>query len=211
MALIWVWTTMKNVSLPKWLGVGLTIIFLFFAFFNAWREQYLKTHPGLRIEIQELGLAPDQDNPETTKVFAIVSIANLGSPSIADSFQLSMKMPDSSNEITVQPYMFDPNKPITLSDSNGSVEYSGSDALYLKTSGQPIQTGGKMTGIVSFRIPSISYEKSSKTGVSFTLECKDISGNLIKQTRVWKSGNDTKLSDYYPGLTPPNYTPSPHK
>jgi hypothetical protein len=38
-ALLWLWTTFRQIPLSRKIGIGVAVIFLFFAVFNAWRDQ----------------------------------------------------------------------------------------------------------------------------------------------------------------------------
>src|SRR6266496_4592186 len=46
-ALLWLWSTLKQIPISRKFGIGIALIFLFFAIFNAWRE---RNHAALDAE-----------------------------------------------------------------------------------------------------------------------------------------------------------------
>jgi hypothetical protein len=180
----------------------LAIIFLFISSYLAWKKEYEKTQPGLHVSIERLGLSPDQKYPGMTQLFAIVSISNLGPPSIADSFIFRVQTNDGM-DVTESPYMFDPDSPLTVVITEGeSLKYSSSDALYLKTGGNPIPTGGKKIGILGAHLANITFKSADQSGTKITLLCEDVAGNVISSPpRIKGTGNTHELG-FYPGMTP---------
>ncbi|HEX4920517.1 MAG TPA: hypothetical protein VFV92_07230 [Candidatus Bathyarchaeia archaeon] len=55
-ALLWLYySVIRQSSMPRKVGIVVALLFLMFATFNAWREQYRKNNPGLRLQIDEIG------------------------------------------------------------------------------------------------------------------------------------------------------------
>lgn len=41
-ALLWLWSTLRQVPISRKVGIAVAILFLFFAAFNAWRKLYVE-------------------------------------------------------------------------------------------------------------------------------------------------------------------------
>jgi hypothetical protein len=66
-ALVWLWSTLRQKPPSRNVGIGLAIFFLFFAFFNAWRDQYVKVLNQITfIQITSPALAGLGGQPATT-------------------------------------------------------------------------------------------------------------------------------------------------
>jgi hypothetical protein len=60
-ALLWLWSTLKQVPISRKTSIAVAVMFLIFAFFNAWRGQYLRTKSGLKMQVHYVATA----NPMT--------------------------------------------------------------------------------------------------------------------------------------------------
>lgn len=100
-AFIGLWSTLSRKTASRRFGIVVALFFLFFAFFNAWRAEYGKTYPTLRLAIDLEGFADTlEDQPghsllpgTGTAVMLFVDIRNLGAPSIADHWTLYLTVP----------------------------------------------------------------------------------------------------------------------
>ncbi len=210
-ALLWLWSALKQRPLPRRLVLGLAAAFLVFAFFNAWREQYQRSHPGLSLEIDSVMVGYEDQSPESSKWLIIASVANNGSPSVADQWKLSVLAPGWNHEAS-QPFsLIAPNEPVRFNYEEGdSLVYSQDDALYGKTMPQPLATGSKQTGLLMFLFPGLSKSVVTQKGTIVTLECRDVASNRIKTTRTLQ-GVIFKHPGYYPGTKPPTYEKQKNK
>lgn len=164
----------------------------------------LMAHPrGLTLNINQMGISKvDKENSTWVVIFA--SVSNTGTPTIADAWVLYVQLIGASQRMRVLPTMFTANKPIVFVHPNGqnkTYTFQPSDALYLKTSPEPIKTGAKVTGLIYFKLPGISLQEAAKEGTVYRLEAFDVSGNKITVDYPWRN-EPTPLS-YPPGMIPP--------
>ena len=96
------YTVVKEASPPHKVYKALAILFAVLSCFNAWRIEYLKTHPGLHLHVEQFGFAqgvqkaPGVPLLDTKGIPAIMSatLRNLGPGStIADTWVLTVKLP----------------------------------------------------------------------------------------------------------------------
>jgi len=198
-ALVWLWSTVYQKIISRRLGVALALSFLFFAFFTAWREQYLKTHPGLKLEVLQLGVA-DGHTQNDCKIFISASIKNNGMPSVADYWELFVQT-SGHNPVKAEIQYIDPSQPLTFNLPGGqTAKLSSEDVLYNKTMKQPIQTGMKEVGILSFGMKMPRKDIEIK-GTKFLLQCRDVNGNFIRVEQTWEDVSMPLM--FFPGMNPP--------
>ena len=53
-AFVTLYVMLRETAVPKRWAIALALFFLLLAFFNAWRNEYLKTHPGLALKVFEV-------------------------------------------------------------------------------------------------------------------------------------------------------------
>jgi hypothetical protein len=179
-AFLGLWTTVKQVLLPKKVWLGFTLVFLFFAIFNAWRDQYVKTQPGLFLQVQMGEIAEFTDN-SGVGVFLQVAVDNRGLQTSAMGWRLHIKPPN-GDDIEF-PARLIGDKPVKVQ----GYSFSPDDALYLKTLA-PIPTGAEISGILVFALPNEKPDEYRKKGAVLTLTCTDAYGNEIKtqKTITWR-------------------------
>jgi hypothetical protein len=190
-ALAWLWSTFRQKPTSKKFGIGIALVFLCAALFNAWRDQYQKTYPGLRLTIDEWAIGQmDFVNSGNlallgTGAFSEVTatVRNLGNPSIADNWSFSMSVPDQQNSINgkLVDYNPPPKDPIVISGDPISV-----DKFLFKLTKSVIPTGDKRQGLLLFFIPDKSRGELEKAHAVMTLTCHDIAGNVITASQEWK-------------------------
>jgi len=180
---------------------GIIVAFLM-AIFLAWRDEYRKTRPGLKLTVAQFGIA-DGPTPNDSRVLVIASLVNLGTPSIADSWKLFAHIPGRAHPVETTPDYFDPTRPITLYPKKGVVQrIAAADTLYNKTMKQPIQTGMKEVGVLGFTLGGIPTSTANQVGAKFILQCNDVGGNQVKATHKLMSNNMQGMPMFSPGMTP---------
>lgn len=204
-AAVAVYYARKKLSPPPKVTLGLALVFGVFASFNVWRAEYLKTHPGLQLHLDQGGFAEKAESApgvplvNTKGVPAIVSatLRNLGPPTIADDWELSIKLPGQKE--VLKPRLMDfnlPNQP----PINIHGETVPLNKLLYKETMAPIATGDKREGILAFFVDDKTLADVEQVGTQITLSCRDIAGNLIKSDLVWNgTGGQFQHS---PGLEP---------
>jgi|ERR1700694_3734644 len=200
-AAVWLWLTLKQKSITRKWGMILTGLFLFLAVFTAWREQYLKTHPGIIMEMDEVIVA-DNIPHSAALIMVTASVANRSDPTILDSWVLEISVPGEPRTIEQTPVYLDPRATIRFAGMSGIPDFKmdAGDVLYNKTLPQPLPLGSKVTGILEFEIKGSSKDRISKKGTVFTLRCKNVSRDVIKASQYW-TGNSNG-HQYYPGMKP---------
>ena len=124
-ALLWFWSTIKQRPISRKIGTALAIIFLCLAVFNAWREQYIKTLPRLKLHIEQSLIGPSHDHPTDTYILLVVSVSRpYGPPSIAQDWGLTVKPPDESPYKADYGALFDLSQPVTVNLARSLSEYS---------------------------------------------------------------------------------------
>jgi hypothetical protein len=194
-ALLWLWSIIKQQSIPRYVAIGVALAFLLCAFFNAWRTEYRKTHPGFVLEFQQ-GYANAMSDRPGVFVFLQAVLYNRGLPSVADHWSLHI-VPPSHAALDVTPVLTTSDMPIRYN----SWQFSPNDSLYYKTTVTPIPSGGEVSGILVFLLPDKKLEEVGVAGTELTLSCRDAFGNKIKAQTSLRGGN-TELQ-YFPGITPP--------
>ncbi len=196
-----------------WIVGGFCIVY---GFYSAWFEQRIAateaqkkfdelSKPKLSIEILEIIQGDIEGLPEEKRglrVFFQVSIKNLGAPSIADSFLVTIEKGDLKR--TTQPiFIYDGYTVTGGSDKHVIAKFKRGDALYEKTS-SPIERGDKKTGWLLVEFEGINHEQMSGPGRKFVVQCSDVTGEKIYATRI--IGQGTILSNrplYFPGSEQP--------
>jgi hypothetical protein len=198
-ALVALYTLVKEVPIPKKVGIAIALFFLLLAIFTAWRNEYLKTRPGLIVTVRQIGAMTDG---EYSRLFVITSVSNRGSASVADGWELRVKRAGSKTWGSwTAPYLFEPNRPIIIEQRGVVRKYSPNDALYLKAGDKPIENGGRVTGFLAFRVPAITQQQAMQDGVEYELRCEDVSGNkIVGKFSTTGGGKDLQ---YFQGLEPP--------
>ena len=191
-ALLWLWSTLRESPVSKKVGIGVALVFLFFAFFNAWRQQYVKTKVGLTMEINFVGPADNIAGYTQTPLIIWATISNRGVPTIADTWDLRITTADGRTNQKDKVHIVMMDKPFIF---EGKIKISPSQALYEKTK-EPIPAGAKPRGLMVFFVDEFDKATLSAKGTKYLLTCRDISGNEVAakatMTGNW-SGNTPML------------------
>jgi hypothetical protein len=205
-ALLWLWSTLKQKPTPRLLAIGVAILFLLSAFFNAWRSQYdarnavekdkqaalekfkALTIPNLSGDIDFVALAPEQDGCLVTLT---IEITNKGAPSIARGFSIQIVTP-SGKSFNGEP-LPPPTQPIKLysgaaTSSADHLTLDNADFLPRKAVSQPIATGGAVSGFVQTLFMGITREEALVPGTVINVRFKDINEKSYVIQRV-ENGN----------------------
>ena len=180
------------------------VILLFFASYEAWRDEFMKTHPGLHLVMDAWGTGTA---PEGMGVVVLAGISNLGSPSIADEWMLEMIPVNGSRPTKIPPMIIPQDRPLELHfDAVPSLAYDPKDALYIKVASTPLPTGAKETGFLLFHFKGIGRDQSNIPGTKYRLTCRDVAGNEVSVE--WKAtGEQFQKVPYFPGITEPRAAP----
>lgn len=191
-----------------WLSIALAIGLLLLASFLAWRDEYKKTRPGLQLVVQTFmsGQAHNESGNDITAVVLLASLSNVGQPSIADQWILTISFPDGRNPIVATPSALIGESTLHLPVANvanrQSVDYNAKDALYDKTASVPISQGGRQTGFLLFEVSGLTQAEAETPGMIYTVSCHDVFGNTIVGSFKKRAGMDNSIK-YLPGMDPP--------
>jgi hypothetical protein len=180
----------------------LAVLIFFFAGFQAWQDEYSKTHPGVTISIDEVGVGDDPTS-HCAKVYVIADVANRGAPTILDEWLLEIQIPEEP-KMTVTPFYIDPDKPMEMNEpmtGEPSFKLDSADALYNKTKPEPVRTGSKVPGILAFVVPGKTRDQLRIKGAIFSLSCKSVYGDVIRASVAWTG--ISAMHQYVPGMKPP--------
>jgi len=219
MALVAFWAMFRQKQVPRSMGIGLAIIFLFFAFFHAWRDQHhaalqaqedkrkaeeqlvgIEKHsfPDLKGEIIFSFIETNKDNPGNTRVVFGVSVTNNGAPSITKNWLARIDIPGRGSVSSIPihyPRGFDLTK-----DGQVGERLKNSDAIFEKTAESPVTTGAEVHGWLLFFLKGVNPEELRRDGTVVQLTFLDVNGKQHRITRLWPIGLDVDLPPYVPGI-----------
>lgn len=193
----------RHIKIPHMVFYAIAAMCVFIAGFLAWRDEYSKTHPGVVLTIDELGVGSDVTN-SYARIFITADVANRSSPTALDGWQLEMTLPDSKDKIKALPTYIDPDRPLEFTGThapNADFKMDSADTLYNKTKPNPLPNGAKVPGVLAFDIHGKTADQIRVKGAVFTLTCKTVFGDTVKGVAIW-TGVDTP-HHYIPGLKPP--------
>jgi hypothetical protein len=172
---------------------------IFFAGFQAWHDEYAKTHPDLKLEIEGSGLA---ENGGVYAAVVLAGVSNLGAvPSIAEKWTLKIQ-PALGATKTIDPMWIRQDIPIELHTPDGkSLNFSSKDALYLKADSDPIPSGGKRSGILFFPLAEVPASVALNPRTRYQLGVHDVMGNLVV-SGVWRVVGELSSVPFVPGIEP---------
>jgi hypothetical protein len=191
-AALWLWDKFVR-TVPRAVWIGAVYFFLAVASFNVWREEYKKTQPGLKLAIGSYGFADDiteRGSPVSAMVIprrkgsiatVTATLRNLGAPTIADNWQLSLDVPGRGSATAVYPIGFRYPLPQTFTFEDEIIPFN--KILYEQTM-SPVTTGDKKDGFLVFFVDGLEKKDVAVAGTKFTLSCTDVSGNVIASPPV---------------------------
>jgi hypothetical protein len=223
--LLWVWSVVDSwagyttggvlvalITVRAWLYKELSKVqalaaltfFVLFALFSSWRTEYLKTAPGLKLEINSVAVG-SVGQTGVTGVTVFARISNLGNPTIADEWSLNF-YPVGTPVKKYGPLVIHRDAPVTFRGFNGNTieeHFTAKDTLYSKTIPTPLVNGAREEGFMSFLLPDVSKGDAEKVGARYELVCRDVAGNTIRGSWVW-DGSRLPGAPYVPGMDDPN-------
>lgn len=211
MALLWVWTTLRQIPISKRFGAALTVFFLLLAFYNAWRQQKHEAEaarasleeryrPKLDCRFEQWFLSEMKDHPNRTLVTIQLTLKNSGAPSLVESWGLDIRMPD-GKIIHGHGAVF-PNSPFFEFGSSAGgypIKLYRGDSLFIKDANDPIATGAKRAGWVLFEF-EVPKDVLNNPDAIMNVNFSDVDGTKHTFNQILR-GTSTGNSLYYPGFT----------
>jgi hypothetical protein len=173
-----------------------------FGAYMAWHKQYEKTlrvqttldqmnNPVLHASIGQIFVAPAGDHNQNAIVTVMVTVTNTGTPSIAQNWHSTIKLPGKNVELIDIP---PPLNTVTLSFENASpIMLLGSDYVPRKSMMQPIPTGGAAGGFMQYLVIGETWETISSPAASLRLDFTDINGKPYFTERI--IGKESSMLD----------------
>ena len=178
-----------------WATVPLTIAFLLAAL---WMNGGGGSKPDFRIDLYQLHALRPLGNvpvePIRTEIVIVAGLRNLGTPSIAEAWQLSAR--NGAGVYESRPQQVPGELRARLSE-NEELVFHGADALYEKAI-QPVVTGGKVQGWLYFVFDNVSWGTLSRPGVVYRLACRDVYDKEYWTEIAWTGKESVPL--YFPGI-----------
>jgi hypothetical protein len=156
---------------------------------------------NLQMSIEEFGVTDDatsSDGKPFTKLrgcsaWAIASVRNLGAPSIADEWKLTITVPGLAVPIQAAliDFNFRPGSKIDLAGDSVPI-----DKLLYRETISPIASGDKKQGFIAFFVAGHFREQLAQKGTTYILTAHDIEGHEVSTTAVFK-GSPEAHRHYY--------------
>lgn len=200
MAAVALWYLWKNKPQPRALMLSLFAVFLFAAFFLAWRDQYLRA-PKLSGSI-ERAIKVSDPVATYTEIFMLVTLRNSGGATGVENWNLRIK--SSELNVTIPTVEIAPVHKVSNA-ANGFPEmvfHGGENAFYQKALRPQV---GILRGWLRFRLDGIRADRipeSAEYEISFT----DEAGNITRCKRPDKNAlfaQDLGLFFSFPGVENP--------
>jgi hypothetical protein len=195
-ALLWLWSTWKQVSVPRTIGIGLASFFLFLAIFNAWRTEY-----KLRRSFEEMRLSGYLDTvwiapAGTHGQSAIVTVHGIvvnptGPPTVAVGWGMSARLKDGRS---VRGRQILQSGDLKLADPNNpTIVLKVTDYWPEATVSQPIPTGGAKMGWINGIFQDATQQELHDESTVITVSLQDVRGK--QYSLEIKRGSLTRFID----------------
>ena len=124
------------------------------------------------------GPQPGEEQHSSAVILAF-NLYNNGGPSIADEWGLKFTSPDGHTIIDGERKII-PSTGLILHANEGgpAMIYPASDAMYTKSIGQPIPTGGVVPGVLLFQMHNLGRDLATRADARWELRCSDSRGNI---------------------------------
>ena len=189
----------RRVAVTVMLAVGCILIG-----YAAWPEppkttredERKKDTPDLIASVDIMASGEAETYPGALSLTLIVSIRNMGAPSIVTHWELAIERPG-HKPLEVKPTH--PPETLTLHHNDGSsIKLKSGEAIYDKTVRHPIATGGNQQGFLFFIIRDIKREELFQKGVVLKLLYRDAWGRPF--SLAFEPTGELKPIEHYPGM-----------
>jgi hypothetical protein len=192
--IMWLYNKTPKKELLYWIFIPLLVLVVISSISFLDNQSYNKIKISGTIEAVNI----HSDNNDT-RVLLIVSVRNVGSPTILDNWIMRIESEDGNifygrNEALPET--------LTLFDEKDSTKYiySDKDAIYEKFIVSPLQTGEFRIGIYWVVFKGISKDIISQPGNKFIIQCADVTNNLhyffiVPNKRITESVHIPGLSE----------------
>jgi hypothetical protein len=169
---------------PKW-EITILAAFVFFAGFQAWRDEHrilaaeqTKHNPRLEFAFNWINAGTETDDPHSATVIMITgTLTNIGEmPSVVLSWTLDAQFPDGTH-VSLTPMLFGSthNVQSMTSQHNLGIKFNlAQDYLPDIAMRTPVAQGGGMPGFIMFKILSVPASRFAVGGIRYTLCYEDV-------------------------------------
>jgi len=131
--------------------------------------------PSLTGRIDNVSMYTVPNSPKDLAISLVVSIANTGSPTTAQGWNLEVSSPGRSTPTALEPVHV--NGLVEMPGTNGKKVDLAKEDLVLKTAQAPIANGAQVKGILTFVLAKTSENALSNNQTSLTIHFKDSRSN----------------------------------
>jgi hypothetical protein len=204
---IWGWVR-RGPLMGRARAIGLWVtsfflVFLVVAFLTSLRRgpDAHARKPDLRGQIDLVGIGQAPIPPRSTMLTLVVSIRNLGAPSIVDQWALSV-VPAGGSMSPAEVFPL-PEGPIAL-ERRGSppTTFEGKDVLYRKVETVPIPQNSKARGLLAF-VVNVPSDAVFQPGTKYRLSFQDVYGTTYSTEYVIAGKALPEGRFIFPGLSAP--------
>jgi hypothetical protein len=196
-ALLWLWSTLRQVPISRKVGMAVSVGFLFIAFFTAWQEQHqlladanakldALTQPQLNGDGLVLASSSIGRNGEDTLVLVSGVITNKGAPTMLQNWRVEMELPDGHRRLGQSVDIQRDMLAFQGSNPNISTAQLPASAWWPRLSVmQSVPTMGSLPGWLLVKFKGITVEEIVAQKVKFFLFYHDVNG------KEWVTEEDT--------------------
>jgi hypothetical protein len=163
--------------------------------------------PALTGAFDEVSVTSITDKPNDAGILVVFHVRNVGTPSIVSNYSLTVTPAGWQSEIPGT-IMFIP-KVLQIPPTPNTPQVfvvpfvCGKDALYRKTTEQPLVYGAQETGVLLFDVPGVAAQSlANPTGTKFHMAFSDVLGKTYGADFTWPAV--PLPTGYVPGTGVPN-------
>jgi len=208
-ALLWLWSTLKQQTVPRRVGIAVAVFFLLLAIFNAWRDQHhqvidltnrlLDSTPGLSGVINYVYAAPFQDGSQTS-IFISATITNSRYRSAARGWRLNYYSKSLTEDSIL--YQLIPAQ-IQIPDLDSGKKFTiGSEDSLAELALKPIGKGDVVSGWLLFAVPGNRKDEILNGDPTLTVTFMDYRADPSQKVAMQITPRSMP-PPYVPGLTYP--------
>ena len=188
---LWMWNAAPPRSESIYWIIGFPIALIVLSAFS----QVIRNseRPKLIASIDRLHIVPagqithDPEYSRRIGILMIVGLRNIGTPSIAENWKLSVIVAGSKQRIETKGVNLPANAAISVHDvvTGKAVVYAGADALYNKTVFTPIPAGSLVRGVLLFLIDGATEAVLTSPGTRYHLDFADVLEKSYSVVFTW--------------------------
>ncbi len=195
------WISRKTIPIPLWAKISFLLVVVsivqFLAYYDLKVKSAQENTPKLigRIEQIYIGSVPEFGG---SQAWLVMSIRNIGAPSIVEGFTLRIKSQDL--DLSIRPTFIPEGYQLIGEEGKPIAVFSRKDAIYEKTV-EPVGRGGLVRGWLRYDFKGVEAEKVRETGTKWTISFNDVLNRPYTAVRQM-TGGPSGEPQYFPGAEP---------